>query len=322
MKYVFFDIECSNGHDICSFSYCLTDKKFKILKKEDLVINPESKIKLSSNKGRPKIQLAYSQEYFLKQNPFNYFYPTIKSLLTNPKHILFGHSISSDFGFLNIACNRYNLPLLDIAGFDTQKLYCKIYNKPHVQSLEQIITELEIDKIFQYHKSSEDAQATMMVFKSIIEENNLSLEDLKSLYFDCYIQNNKNNNNRYLLFVKQVKELREKYNNLNKKIAFCDKFKNLTNEKKLEIIELLFKNGYDYTNKIYNCDIFVYEESKGKRYDYYNYLLSKGKNIEALNKVQFFEKLKKYDKNIDLNRKMNQLKQEKISNKKRVTAKL
>ena len=73
MKYLFFDIECSNGHDICSFGYCLTDEKFKIIKKEDIVINPESKIVLSKKGEVAKIHLAYSQEYFNKQNPFDFY---------------------------------------------------------------------------------------------------------------------------------------------------------------------------------------------------------------------------------------------------------
>ena len=45
MKYLFFDIECSvvskNAAKICAFGYCLTDEKFHILEKEDLLINPQ-----------------------------------------------------------------------------------------------------------------------------------------------------------------------------------------------------------------------------------------------------------------------------------------
>ncbi len=189
MKYLFFDIECSNGHDICSFGYCLADDKFKLLKKEDMVINPESKIVLSAHGSRARIQLAYSQEYFNKQNPFDYFYPKIKNLLTNKKHILFGHSIQSDFYYLNYACRRYNLPMIEMKGYDTQKLHHKIYKTPHVESLEKIATELEIDKDFLYHKSSEDAEATMLIAKALFKENDLTLEVLKNEHSDCLIKN-------------------------------------------------------------------------------------------------------------------------------------
>lgn len=187
MKLLFFDIECSNGHDICSFGYVLTDLKFKVLKKEDIVINPESKIVLSASGKRAKIQLAYSQDYFNKQNPFDYFYPKLKALLTNRKHILFGHSIKSDFYYLNYACRRYNLPLLSLQGYDTQKLHQKIYKPKHVESLETIVDQLGIEKDFLYHKSSEDALATMLICKTICEENNINLDTLKSQYSDCAV---------------------------------------------------------------------------------------------------------------------------------------
>ena len=45
MKYLFFDIECAgvfkNVAKICAFGYCLTDEKFNILEKEDILINPQ-----------------------------------------------------------------------------------------------------------------------------------------------------------------------------------------------------------------------------------------------------------------------------------------
>lgn len=190
MKFLFFDIECSNGHDICSFGYCLTDQKFKLLKKEDVVINPESKIILSK-KGQPaKMQLAYSQEYFNKQNPFSFYYPKIVSLLTNKKYIIFGHALQSDFSYLNIACKRYNLPTIAIQGYDMQKLHHILYRTQHIESLEKIVEELDIEKSFLYHKSSEDAHATMLVTRQIFEENDLNIDKLKELYPECLIINN------------------------------------------------------------------------------------------------------------------------------------
>ena len=41
MRYLFFDIECCNGRNICEFGYVITDDKFiKVLKEK---INPENK---------------------------------------------------------------------------------------------------------------------------------------------------------------------------------------------------------------------------------------------------------------------------------------
>ena len=192
MKFLFFDIECSNGHDICSFGYCLTDDKFKIIKKEDIVINPESRIVLSKKGEEAKIHLAYSQEYFNKQNPFDFYYPKIYKLLMNKKHRLFGHSIQSDFSYLNIACRRYSLPIMELQGYDTQKLHHIIYKTQHIESLEKIAQELDIEKDFIFHKSSEDAYATMLITKRIFEDNDIDINILHSTYKECIVKNNVN----------------------------------------------------------------------------------------------------------------------------------
>ena len=70
MKYLFFDIECSDGHNICSFGYVVINDNFEIIEKDDIVINPESKFILSPSKKRPKIELAYTKEYFYSQGNF------------------------------------------------------------------------------------------------------------------------------------------------------------------------------------------------------------------------------------------------------------
>ena len=36
MRYLFFDIECCNGRNICEFGYVITDDKFNILEKKIL----------------------------------------------------------------------------------------------------------------------------------------------------------------------------------------------------------------------------------------------------------------------------------------------
>lgn len=41
MRYLFFDIECCNGRDICEFGYVITDTEFNVLEKNDFTINPE-----------------------------------------------------------------------------------------------------------------------------------------------------------------------------------------------------------------------------------------------------------------------------------------
>ena len=77
-KYLFFDIECSNGYNICSFGYVLVSEKMRVVDKKDIVINPESKFVLGQKGHRAKIKLAYPEEYFFKQDTFPAFYGKIK----------------------------------------------------------------------------------------------------------------------------------------------------------------------------------------------------------------------------------------------------
>ena len=72
MKYLFFDIECSvvskNAAKICAFGYCLTDEKFNILEKEDILINPQGSFHLTDRKGTQGLVLPYEYiKFFIRQ---------------------------------------------------------------------------------------------------------------------------------------------------------------------------------------------------------------------------------------------------------------
>lgn len=184
-KYLFFDIECSNGYNICSFGYCIVDEDLHILTKKDIIINPENKFVLSASGHRPKIELAYPQEYFYKQNNFSYYYDFIKNLMVDKKYILLGHCVLSDFHFLQYACERYNLPKLELKAYDTQKMFQLIYNRPHIESLENILIQLEVQTNLTFHRSCDDAKASFLVAKEICYQQNLTLEQLLKERGDC-----------------------------------------------------------------------------------------------------------------------------------------
>ncbi len=187
-KYLFFDIECSNGYNICSIGYCIVDEKFHVITKKDILINPENKFILSSSGHRPRIELSYPAELFYKQNNFTFYYDFIKNLLSSKKYILLGHSVKSDFNFLNYACERYNLPKLDLKAYDTQKMFQIIYNRPHIESLEGILNFLEVDiSNLTFHKSCDDAKATFFVVKEICWQKDLSIENLLLQRQDCLV---------------------------------------------------------------------------------------------------------------------------------------
>lgn len=185
-KYMFFDIECSNGYNICSFGYCLISENLRVLAKKDLIINPENKFILAQKGKRPKIELAYPEEFFYKQDNFKYFYDTIKKLLCEEGYILLGHSVQSDFHFLKYACDRYNLPHLDIEAYDTQVMYKKAFERDHVESLENILEQLDFDTDrITFHKSCDDALATFYVAREMCWQKGITLDELLSQYPEC-----------------------------------------------------------------------------------------------------------------------------------------
>lgn len=292
-NYLFFDIECSDGFHICSFGYTLVDKNFKILNKQDIVINPESKFILSSSKNRPKIQLAYNEEYFFSQPNFSHFYQTIKRILTKENQIIVGHSISSDFHFLKYACKRYDLPELELKGYDTQKIYKEAFNKDHVQSLEGIVVELGIKNKLRFHKSSDDAHATMIVAKKMCENFNLSFNKLLEKYPNSLVDGtgivvdtNK------IRFSDKLALLKKKYPEQNRvKVAFAENFKRLSRDKQFEILQNLYENGYDYSVKVQGCQIFVNAKDIDNREMYCNNLIESGKIIKKIKFKDFLKKI-------------------------------
>lgn len=285
MNYLVFDIECSDGYHICSFGYVLANENMEIIEKKDIVINPESRFVLSSSRNRPKINLAYSEEYFLAQKCYSEYYDQIKELVTRNNQIIFGHSIISDFYFLKYANKRYNLEGYDIVGYDTQKIYQKVFNKEHVESLEKIINELNISLPLQFHKSSDDAHATFLVAKEIARKEGINLTDLSKKYHDCLVESRlvatKEPQERFSDIVDKLRKEILKDNH-PPKIAFSEIFKIFKKEEQVKIVEKIFKSGYDFTTKIVECDIYVRNNVELERDRYCKILIKNGKHIQRI----------------------------------------
>ena len=88
MKDLFFDIECADGGKatVCSFGYVIADMEFNIIRREDIVINPESRFALTDREGRPDVQLVYPIATFKRAPNFKHFYNKIKSLVENEEY--------------------------------------------------------------------------------------------------------------------------------------------------------------------------------------------------------------------------------------------
>lgn len=191
-QYLFFDIECCNGYNICSFGYCIVSSDMKVIEKRDILINPEKKFVLSPKGRKSNIEFAYPEELFYKQDAFPAFYQEIANLLTKNKYIIIGHSVISDLYFLAFACMRYKLPEIDIDAFDSQKIFKKISNASHIESLEKILEHLEIDSsTLTLHKSCDDAFASFLVLKELCSRSEITLDELLSNQKECIVSSAK-----------------------------------------------------------------------------------------------------------------------------------
>ena len=187
MKYLFFDIECADGGKatICSFGYVIADENFKILRREDIVINPQGRFYLTGRAGRPDVHLAYPEATFKRAPVFDKFYNKIKALVENEEYYVVGHSIGDDVTYLNKACARYKLEPFSFEYFDTQRMYRELTGDKKSISLEKALAAFEIDERFRYHQSVEDARATMFLLKALLAKANASFEDYRTSTDRC-----------------------------------------------------------------------------------------------------------------------------------------
>ena len=187
MKYLFFDIECADGGKatICSFGYVIADENFKILRREDIVINPQGRFYLTGRAGRPDVHLAYPEATFKRAPAFDKFYNKIKALVQNEEYYVVGHSIGDDVTYLNKACARYKLEPFCFSYFDTQRMYRELTGDKKSISLEKALAAFEIDERFRYHQSVEDARATMFLLKALLAKANASFEDYRTSTDRC-----------------------------------------------------------------------------------------------------------------------------------------
>lgn len=194
MKYLFFDIECSDGKHICSFGYVLTDINFSVIEKKDILINPEaifhtgawSKAKREKSEKDRGITLAYPKEEFVVSPKFEHYYQAIKELLTDKDTLVVGFACDNDARFINWACDRYKLPFINYTLFDMQRAYREYKEMPNQPALEKALEDLSVDISSHIpHRSDEDAEVTMLVAKGLCERLNITLQQLCQKYPSC-----------------------------------------------------------------------------------------------------------------------------------------
>ena len=189
MKYLFFDIECSNCFNgvgkMCEFGFVLTDENFHTIKNGDIPMSPGkgrgSRFNLKGRKNEKDLELAYEYDYYFSQPEFPRFYNQIKSLVEDPETICFAYSMDNDILHLYNACKRYKKQPYNYECYDVQRLVADYLEKKGQMSLRnaclKIVGPSSTVKL-QEHLSRDDAEMEKLIFEAICA---LTKTDSKSL---------------------------------------------------------------------------------------------------------------------------------------------
>lgn len=280
MNYLFFDIECSDGMHICSFGYVITDADFNVLKKEDILINPEAPFRLSRYKGEPQIQLGYPKEVFYAAPNFVARYEKIKRILEKKNQLVLGHSVLNDVNFLQIACDRYSKPHFEYSFIDEQYIYKAMNEGKSVSTaLEKIAEVYEIEPE-SLHRSDDDSKTTMEIVRRMCKDKHTTIDKLADEY---PLSKGKVENGvvkrfvtePYKWFCSAAFDVKPKFDEkkkaegktlekneknkffYGKKFCFATKLERTIPLKIYTLVEMITARGGEYTDNPADCDVFV-----------------------------------------------------------------
>lgn len=300
MNYVFFDIECANCFQgrgkICSFGYVITNEKFKVLEKKDIVINPHSKFHLAGHGNHPGIVLAYDEEKFKASPIFPVYYDRIKALLQDKNNLVFGFSVMSDANYIKSECERYRKDFFDYDFIDVQRIYTDMHELQNTPGLIKCAAEYGVTDSQEVHKSDDDAYFTMRVMKGMCEKLKLSAKELIEKFPNskCWCRNGELDNEynhfkaiqranklskmerltnskrsnwmygdsgNYEEFSKYFTSVFVHYTSQSplcgKKLCISNLYEEFHFAEMMNIVSALAQQGVRYTQKAYKCDIFV-----------------------------------------------------------------
>lgn len=178
MKYLFFDVECSNCLNavgkICEFGYVLCDENLNIIRADDIPMSPgkgrASRFILTGRKGEKDLELAYSYDYYFEQPEFPFFYDRIKKLMEDPNTICFAYSMHNDISHVYNTCKRYGLEPINYTCYDVQKMAMDFLEMKKQISLHNAVHRIvgyNAAVPMQEHLSRDDAKMERLVVEAI-----------------------------------------------------------------------------------------------------------------------------------------------------------
>lgn len=284
MKYLAFDIEAANGYQlssICSIGIVIADEQFNIISRQNVWINPKTKYNLNGTRQNVGIDLHLDKKLLNASPDFKQAYGTVKELLTDKEYFVFGHAVDADVRMLNAACVKYKLPCIEFEFADSQLLY-KLYNgDKDVKSLHKIAAEIGVE--FQEHNSEEDAYATMLTLKHLVQASGTDVNGLMQKYRIRIGVNRNFELTRPVSLEGQVSKKRvtqvawdkiKKYASTVKKVNGKYKDVGFSLSRALElsdgetlykVIEIIIKNGGRYATKLVKSKIYIYGDDTSEQ---------------------------------------------------------
>lgn len=276
MKYLAFDIEAANGYmpsSICSVGVVIADEHFNIISRENIWINPKTKYNLNGTRANVGIDLHLDKALLDASPDFSQVYSRIRALLTDPQYVVLGHAVDADVRMLNKACERYRLPSIDFDFICSQLLYKLYKGDKEVKGLGKIADDLEIT--FCQHNSEEDAYASMLTLKYLVESSGLSVEELLDKY---HVRKGANRDfeltrpvslegqvskkkvtqvaiERIKQYVSTVKKTSDEYN--GKVFCLARSLELSDSETLYVLLKNVTERGGRYTAKLVKCNVYV-----------------------------------------------------------------
>ena len=318
MKYLAFDLEAANGYklySVCSFGYVLADEDFNIIKKENVWINPRCKYNLNGTRENVGINLHLDKEVLDNSPDFCGVYDFIKNLLTDNDLCVVGHAIESDVNMLNKTCLHYKLPSIDYKFYCTQLFFRLFKGEKEVRALSKIANEINVT--FKPHYADDDAYASLMTLKYLLDTTDKTLPQLAEDYCVRIGSNDNFEITRTVALSQQLSKrmitkqalaqiveyvsqshikpsttlFKNKLFCLSRSIELADK------EVWRPVIDCIYVNGGQYTTKPGKCDFYVIpdtEEVVGAevtRLRHVDGLIAEGKPISKITVKELFTKI-------------------------------
>ncbi len=296
MKYVFFDIECAcvfkYAAKICAFGYVVTDETFRVLAREDILVNPKGKFHLTGRNGGEGLVLPYEYEDFKKYPLFPAVYPRIKALLEDRDAIVLGHATINDVNYLNLETKRYKLPSFRFEFHDTQFFWMNTEGDYTKQvGLGAMAEHLGVE--FTPHRAVDDAYATMRVCEALCLREGV---DVKGLLAKYKIRGGKLENYRtrqpssagqktyyserarereeyhaaheeFYRYVNKYMHRRKKGGALEGKVFCFAKDVEIDVPMSVKLVAAIFNSGGRYTSHPGECNVYIARGEGGMRFE-------------------------------------------------------